>query len=84
MTFYHYNAQVRKYSEDPLVYTEGIKAGIATQILKTSDLVIPRLGEIHLPTLVFHGSDDTYTFVGGSHLLFNAIQSEDKQIKVSV
>lgn len=46
-------------------------------------MVLPRLGEIHLPILIFHGGDDTLTFVGNSHLLFNAVQSEDKQMKVN-
>ena len=44
---------------------------------------MPRLGEIHLPILVYHGENDTLTFVGNSHLLYNAVQSEDKQIKVN-
>lgn len=73
---------VRKYVNDPLVYTGKVSARLAVEMFKAMSRVVEGASSIRLPVLLLHGGADTLTAVSGSQLLHDAIGSDDKQIVV--
>jgi alpha-beta hydrolase superfamily lysophospholipase len=62
-------AVVKAYRDDPLVYNGKISAGVAAALLNSMDRFPARHGELALPLLVMHGTDDKLTEIGGTRAL---------------
>ena len=72
--------QVRAFIDDPLVHHGRMPARLAASILFGSQDNWPRYRQWKLPTLVMHGSADTFTAVDGSRRFHATIASPDKTL----
>jgi alpha-beta hydrolase superfamily lysophospholipase len=75
-------AVVQAYINDPLVYRGKTTARLAAEILKAMQRVMKQAGQITLPVLIVQGSADRIVSPEGARMLYDAIQSPDKTIKV--
>lgn len=75
-------AVVAAYEADPLVHHGKVPARTGREMLRASDLVAGRAGELHLPLLVMHGSADQLVPVGGSRKLDRDAGSADKTLRI--
>jgi alpha-beta hydrolase superfamily lysophospholipase len=73
---------VEAYKHDPLVYRGKMTARLAAEILKALILFNKEGSQITLPMLIVHGSEDRVFEPENAQMLFDLIQSEDKQIKL--
>jgi alpha-beta hydrolase superfamily lysophospholipase len=73
-------AEVRKYVEDPHVYTGKVRARTGAESLLSTRRVIAGLPRLHLPVLVMHGTKDRLVSAGGSKLIAERIGSVDKTL----
>jgi acylglycerol lipase len=67
---------------DPMIYQGAMPAKLAASILFTSRANWGSYGRWTAPTLVIHGSDDTFTEPEGSRRFIEAIGSSDKTLEV--
>lgn len=74
--------EVRKYIDDPLVYTEGIYAGTAFQMLKQAKMIETKLDRFNYPYLMMQGTDDQLAEIEGSKLLHSQSTSDDKEFVI--
>ncbi|MEO9256075.1 MAG: lysophospholipase, partial [Tepidiformaceae bacterium] len=75
-------AIVEAYENDPLVY-RGVRSPNAAQAsARAYELVQEKMGEIELPVLVMHGTDDLLVPFRGSEILFERAASRDKTLKL--
>ena len=73
---------VRRYKNDPLIYSSRVKAATAAQFdLFTSGLP-QRLGDVTVPFWVGHGGSDRVTDPKGSRMLKSLARSADKTLKI--
>jgi alpha-beta hydrolase superfamily lysophospholipase len=70
--------EVKKYQDDPLVYTKAIPARTANELLRVIQGIQPNMAAFNLPVLIMHGSDDQMTNPKGSQLLYEQAGSKDK------
>lgn len=70
--------EVSAYLADPLNFQRPLPARLGATALSVASDLWPRLGEWTAPTLVIHGSADTYTSPEGSRRLVTGIASPDK------
>ena len=75
-------AEVEKYLNDPLVYTEAIPARTGYELLQLMRYIQSHASEFDLPVLLIHGSDDGLTNPKGSELLFQKAKSSDKSLQI--
>jgi alpha-beta hydrolase superfamily lysophospholipase len=75
-------AEVEKYLNDPLVYTDTIPARTANELLLMMGSIQKRANEFDLPVLLIHGSADGLTNPKGSEILLEKARSKDKILKV--
>ncbi len=75
-------AEVKKYLNDPLVYTDPIPARTANELLLMMRSIQKRANEFDLPVLLIHGSHDGLTNPKGSEILLEKARSKDKILKV--
>jgi len=68
------------YNADPLVYHKGIKASTGAACLTILPEVQSRLGEISLPILIVHGTEDKLCDIEGSRMLHAKAASTDKTL----
>jgi alpha-beta hydrolase superfamily lysophospholipase len=73
---------VAAYRADPLVFHGKIPARTAREMLRASDLVKDRAGELRLPLLIAHGSADKLVPLAGSRALHADAGSADKTLTV--
>ena len=73
---------VAAYKADPLVFHGKVPARTAREMLRASDLVKARAGELRLPTLIVHGSADKLVPLAGSRALHADAGSPDKTLTV--
>lgn len=73
---------VRRYNDDPLVYTGGTKARQAKEMLAAGEYVLKHAANIKMPTLVMHGTADRIADPAGSQNFYDAISSTDKALKL--
>jgi alpha-beta hydrolase superfamily lysophospholipase len=71
-------AVVEEYKNDPLVYTEGTKVGMARVLMRAGDEVVPFLPAIELPLLVMHGTGDKIIDPESSGTVYDRVSSPDK------
>ncbi|MDJ0767499.1 MAG: alpha/beta hydrolase [Ilumatobacter sp.] len=62
-------AVVAAYRDDPLVFTGKISAGLGAALLESMDRFPARYGELRLPVLIMHGTEDQLTPIEGSREL---------------
>ena len=70
--------EVKKYINDPLVYTDGIYAVTGYQMLHHSAWLQTQLQKFDYPFLIMHGTADTLANIQGSERLYNESPSDDK------
>ncbi|WP_339755800.1 serine aminopeptidase domain-containing protein [Algoriphagus aquimarinus] len=75
-------AEVEKYLNDPLVYTEAIPARTGYELLQMMRFIQENASNFSLPFLLMHGTDDGLTNPKGSELLFEKAKSSDKTLKI--
>jgi acylglycerol lipase len=72
--------RLRAWAQDPLVFRGRFPAGCAAGALLASRANWTRYPQWQVPTLVFHGTADTFTEPEGSRRLIAAIGSRDKTL----
>lgn len=75
-------AEVKKYLNDPLVYTDAIPARTGFELLQMMRFIQENASNFTLPFLLIHGTDDGLTNPKGSELLFEKAVSTDKAIRI--
>jgi alpha-beta hydrolase superfamily lysophospholipase len=75
-------AVVQAYRNDPLVYTGKMTARWGAESLKAMRRIIAEAGRITLPILILQGSADKVIDPDGAKILYAAISSSDKTIKI--
>ena len=73
---------VDSYKQDPLTYHGKMTARLAAELLKAMIRLSKESSRITLPVLILQGVADRLGDPEGAQLLFDHIQSEDKQIKL--
>jgi acylglycerol lipase len=73
---------VRRYKNDPLVYSRRVKAATAAQLDIFTSALPERLSNITVPFWVGHGGADQVTDPKGSKMLKSRAQSSDKTLKI--
>jgi lysophospholipase len=73
---------VRRYEADPLVYHGRIRAGLAAAMARAVRHVEAHASAIAMPLLIMHGAEDLLAAPEGSRLLFDAVSSSDKTLKL--
>lgn len=69
----------KAYVDDPLVHNKiTIKWGM--EFMENQRLLLGRACELSMPLLVFHGTKDNIVDYQGSQEIYNAAQSEDKEL----
>ncbi|KAM7459296.1 hypothetical protein LguiA_036721 [Lonicera macranthoides] len=67
---------------NPMRYSGKPRLGTVTELLRVTDYVGSRLGDVSLPFIVVHGSGDVVTDPDVSRELYEKAKSEDKCIKI--
>ncbi|MFT4653163.1 MAG: alpha-beta hydrolase superfamily lysophospholipase [Patiriisocius sp.] len=75
-------AEVEKYINDPLMFTEAGKAGIGVALLNSMADVKTQFCHFNYPLLIMHGEADQITNPDGSKALYNQSPSKDKTLKI--
>jgi lysophospholipase len=77
----HDREVVRTYMDDPLVH-DRISFRWYTEFRANSDECLERAGELKMPLLVFHGTDDRIVDFSGSIRVHESASSKDKTLKL--
>jgi len=75
-------AVVQAYVDDPLVYRGKITARLTSEIGKAMQTIGSEANRITLPILIVQGSADSLVDPAGARVLFDAVGSADKEIKI--
>ncbi|MCK4356005.1 lysophospholipase [Candidatus Bipolaricaulota bacterium] len=75
-------AVVQAYVSDPLVHTRKITAWLTYEILKAMQRITAEASKITLPVLIVQGSADRLVDPDGARILYGAVSSVDKTIKI--
>ncbi|KAL6201140.1 hypothetical protein ACLB2K_024855 [Fragaria x ananassa] len=67
---------------NPSRYRGRPRLGTVLELLRVTDYVSQRLGDVRLPFIVLHGSADVVTDPNVSRALYEEAKSEDKTIKI--
>lgn len=70
---------VAAYRADPLVHTGKMSARLAAEMLDAMAMAQARAGELSLPLLIVHGSEDRLALPAGARELFEKTSSPDKE-----
>ena len=73
---------VRIYKEDPLVYSDKVRARTAVELERLSVMLQSKLSELTIPVWIGHGSLDRVTDPEGSKMLHQKAISQDKTLKI--
>ena len=73
---------VKAYVEDPLVYTGKTTARLAAEILKAMKRIPEEATRITLPVMLLQGGADRLVDLAGARMLFDAVHSPDKTLKI--
>ncbi len=69
---------VKKFINDPLVYTDGMYACTGYQMLKQSQYITSHIHRFDYPYILMHGTDDQLADIGGSENMYEKSSSDDK------
>jgi len=75
-------AVVQAYVSDPLVHRGKMTARLAAEMLKAMQTVTGQATRITLPILIVQGSADRLVNPAGAQMLYDAVSSADKEIKI--
>ncbi|MEA1871665.1 MAG: alpha/beta hydrolase, partial [Candidatus Bipolaricaulota bacterium] len=75
-------AVVQAYVSDPLVHTRKTTARLTYEILKAMQRITAEASKITLPVLIVQGSADRLVDPDGARMLYGAVSSVDKTIKI--
>jgi len=75
-------AVVQAYVSDPLVHKGKYTARLAAEMLKAMQHVSTEAEKITLPIMIVQGSADKLVDPAGGHMLYDAVSSADKEIKI--
>jgi len=75
-------AVVQAYISDPLVFKGKTTARLAAEMLKAMKYVSAAAGKITLPILIVQGSADKLVDPSGAQILYDAVSSPDKEIRI--
>jgi len=75
-------AVVQAYVNDPLVFTGKTTARLGAEMLKAARQVLAGAATIRLPVLIVQGGADKLVDPAGARMLFDAIASADKTLKI--
>lgn len=70
------------YLSDPLTNNKGIRARVASEILRTTDEVRKHPDAFNMPLFLYHGTADKITDPEGSKWLYEAAPSTDKSLEL--
>jgi len=73
---------VQAYVSDPLVHRGKATARLAAEMLKAMQYVSGQAARITLPILIVQGSADRLVDPAGARMLYEAVSSADKEIKI--
>jgi alpha-beta hydrolase superfamily lysophospholipase len=73
---------VQAYVSDPLVYRGKATARLAAEMLKAMQTISGQAAKINLPILIVQGSADRLVNPGGAQMLYDAVSSVDKEIRI--
>jgi alpha-beta hydrolase superfamily lysophospholipase len=73
---------VQAYVNDPLVHTGKITARLSAEMLKAMQYVSGQATKIRLPIMIVQGSADKLVDPAGAKMLYDAVSSADKEIKI--
>jgi alpha-beta hydrolase superfamily lysophospholipase len=74
----HDPVEVKKYNDDPLVYSEAIPARTGYELLRMIKEIESKSNEFEYPVLTLHGTGDELTNPKGTEEFFRNIASKDK------
>ena len=75
-------AVVQAYVSDPLVHTGKTTARLGAEILKAMQYVSSQATKITLPIMIVQGSADKLIDPTGAQMLYDAVNSADKEIRI--
>jgi acylglycerol lipase len=75
-------AVVQAYVNDPLVFRGKVTARLSAELVKAIRRVTAEAANIRLPILILQGSADRLVDPKGAQMLFDAVSSADKTIKI--
>jgi alpha-beta hydrolase superfamily lysophospholipase len=73
---------VRAYVSDPLVCRGKVTARLSAELVKAVRLVTAKATKITLPILIVQGGADKLVDPKGAQMLYDAVSSADKTIKI--
>jgi alpha-beta hydrolase superfamily lysophospholipase len=73
---------VQAYVSDPLVHTGKTTARLAAEMLKAMQNVSGQATRITLPIMIVQGSADKLVDPAGAQMLYDAVSSADKEIRI--
>jgi acylglycerol lipase len=73
---------VRIYKEDPLVYSDKVRARTAVELERLSLLLQKKIDQLTVPVWIGHGSLDRVTDPEGSKMLHQKAANPDKALKI--
>ena len=75
-------AVVQAYVDDPLVFRGKVTARLSAELVKAVRRLIADAANITLPILIVQGSEDKLVDPKGAQVLYDAVSSVDKTIKI--
>ena len=75
-------AVVQAYVSDPLVHTGKTTARLSAELVKAMQVVSSRASKITLPIMIVQGSADKLVDPDGAQMLYDAVTSADKEIRI--
>lgn len=72
----------RRFDADPLCYKGKVKARMGYEMMIASEDARVRMGNLSLPLLIMHATDDQLTNPAGSQQLYEQARSQDKTLKL--
>jgi len=75
-------AVVEAYVSDPLVFKGKTTARLAAEMLKAMEYVSASAAKITLPIMIVQGSADKLVGPAGAQMLYDAVNSPDKEIRI--
>lgn len=73
---------VQAYVSDPLVHRGKATARLAAEMLKAMQTISGRAAKITLPIMIVQGSADRLVNPAGARMLYDAVSSVDKEIRI--
>ncbi len=73
---------ISSYLKDPLVYKEGLFAGVLSEFIRTINMIQAQMEAVTIPLLILHGTKDYFADIKGSKQLYDRSCSKDKTLNL--